>query len=179
MNTRDDGWGGDLAGRARLIREVMRAVRARCGAAFAVGVRLSFEDFGNAKGMDLDDNLQVAQWLCDDGADFIHASLWDHTRTSAKRPEVHVLEELRAALPRDIAIFTAGKIWSHVEAEAVLARGADVVALGRAAILNPEWPRLDDAEIQRPPMTRADLAARDVSTVFQHYLTNWKSFVAD
>ena len=30
--------------------------------------------------MDLDDNLQVARWLADDGADFIHASLWDVAR---------------------------------------------------------------------------------------------------
>ncbi|MCA9518678.1 MAG: hypothetical protein KC635_27265 [Myxococcales bacterium] len=29
FNTRDDGWGGDLEGRARLVREVTRAVRAR------------------------------------------------------------------------------------------------------------------------------------------------------
>ena len=178
-NLREDGWGGDLVGRARLTREVTRRVRAACGPAFAVGVRLSFEDFGNAKGQDLDDNLQVARWLVEDGADFIHASLWDHTRTSAKRPESHVLTELRAALPKDVAILVAGKIWTHTEAEAVLALGADVVALGRSGILNPDWPRLPDAAIMRPPMTRHDLAERAVSKVFQDYLTNWKNFVAD
>ncbi len=178
-NARGDGWGGDLVGRARLIREVMQRVRAACGPAFAVGVRLSFEDFGNAKGQDLDDNLQVARWLVDDGADFIHASLWDHTKPSVKRPERHVLTELRAALPKDVAILTAGKIWTHAEAEAVLALGADVVALGRSGILNPDWPRLPDEAIRRPPMTRYDLAERRVSKVFQDYLTNWKNFVAD
>ena len=69
MNPRTDGWGGDLVGRARLVREATRAVRARCGEGFTVGVRLSLEDFGNARGMDLDDNLQVAAWLAEDGVD--------------------------------------------------------------------------------------------------------------
>jgi len=178
-NTRDDGWGGDLAGRARLLREVMQRTRAACGPRFAIGVRLSMEDFGNAKGQDLDDNLQVARWLVDDGVDFIHASLWDHTKPSVKRPEHHVLTELRAVVPAEVAILAAGKIWTHADGEAVLALGADVIALGRSAILNPEWPRLADAEIRRPPMTRADLAARGVSKTFQDYLTNWKNFVAD
>ncbi len=179
MNTRSDGWGDDLAGRARLTREVTRAVRAACGSAFAIGVRLSMEDFGNAKGQDLDDNLQVARWLVEDGVDFIHASLWDHTRPSVKRPEHHVITELRAAVPKEVAIVVAGKIWTHAEAEAVLAQGADVVALGRSGILNPEWPRLSEDAIRKPPMTRADLADRGVSKTFQEYLTNWKNFVID
>jgi 2,4-dienoyl-CoA reductase-like NADH-dependent reductase (Old Yellow Enzyme family) len=179
MNTRSDGWGGDLAGRARLTREVTRAVRAACGPTFAIGVRLSMEDFGNAKGQDLDDNLQVARWLVEDGVDFIHASLWDHTRPSVKRPEHPVITELRAVVPKQVALLAAGKIWTHADAEAVLAQGADVVALGRAAILNPEWPRLAEEAIRKPPMTRADLADRAVSKTFQDYLTNWKNFVAD
>lgn len=181
MNLRDDAWGGDAVRRARLVREVMRAVRARCGARFIVGVRLSLEDFGQARGLDLDDSLQVARWLADDGADFIHASLWDVSRMSTKRPDAHALPMLREVLPRDVAIFTAGKIWTRADAEAALRLGADVVALGRSAIANPTWPRLvaDGDDVKRPPLTRAELAARAVSPVFQDYLTRWKDFVAD
>jgi 2,4-dienoyl-CoA reductase-like NADH-dependent reductase (Old Yellow Enzyme family) len=181
MNPRTDGWGGDLAGRARLVRAVLRACRARTSARFAIGVRLSFEDFGNARGMDLDDNLQVARWLAEDGADFIHASLWDVRRMSAKYPEQHVLPLVRAALPAGVAIFTAGKIWTRDDAEAVLARGADAVALGRSAILNPDWP-LDIAAgraIKHPPITTAELVDRAVSPLFAGYLRMWKNLVAD
>jgi 2,4-dienoyl-CoA reductase-like NADH-dependent reductase (Old Yellow Enzyme family) len=177
MNPRTDGWGGDLAGRARLVREVMRACRARCSPRFAIGVRLSLEDFGNARGMDLDDNLQVARWLAEDGADFIHASLWDVTKSSAKYPDRHPLTLLREALPREVAVIGCGKIWTHAEALAVLERGADVVALGRAGILNPDWPRA--TEIKRPPITMAELRERAVSPVFAGYLRRWKDFVAD
>lgn len=177
MNTRDDAWGGDLPRRARLVREVLQRIRARCGPAFCVGVRLSLEDFGQAKGLDLDDSLQVCRWLADDGADFLHISLWDVTRTTAKRPDVHPLPLVREVVPRDVAIFAAGKIWTRGDAEAVLAKGADVVALGRSGILNPDWPR--DEEVVRPPVTRAQLADRAVSPVFAEYLTKWKNFVAD
>jgi 2,4-dienoyl-CoA reductase-like NADH-dependent reductase (Old Yellow Enzyme family) len=181
MNPRADGWGGDLPGRARLIRAVLQACRARCSARFAIGVRLSFEDFGNARGMDLDDNLAVARWLADDGADFIHASLWDFRRSSAKYPDRHVLPMLRTALPPTVAVFTAGKIWTHDDAEAVVARGADVVALGRAGILNPDWPRDTAAgrEVKLPPMTFEELVDRAVSPLFAGYLRQWKNLVAD
>jgi 2,4-dienoyl-CoA reductase-like NADH-dependent reductase (Old Yellow Enzyme family) len=180
MNPRTDGWGGDLAGRARLVREVLRACRARTAPGFAIGVRLSLEDFGNARGMDLDDNLQVARWLADDGADFIHASLWDVSRNSAKYPDRHPLPMLREALPREVAVFACGKIWTHADAEAVRGKGADVIAVARAGILNPDWPRTpDEAAVKRPPITMAELHERAVSPVFADYLRRWKNFVAD
>ncbi len=182
MNPRSDGWGGDLEGRARLIREVMRATRARTGARFTIGVRLSFEDYGHAKGMDLDDNLQVARWLAADGADFIHVSLWDAAAMTKKRPDQHAVPLVRAALPAHVAVFAAGSIWSRADAESVLERGADVIALGRAAIMNPDWPRgvRDPAwEPTRPPLTRAQLLERSVSPAFAQYLSRWKNFVAD
>jgi 2,4-dienoyl-CoA reductase-like NADH-dependent reductase (Old Yellow Enzyme family) len=49
QNRRVDEWGGPLEHRARLLRETPRAVRARVGRQFAVGVRLSPEDYGNAR----------------------------------------------------------------------------------------------------------------------------------
>ena len=100
MNPREDGWGASLEGRARLIREAMRAARAAVKPGFLVGVRLSPEDFGNARGLDLDESVQVGQWLCEDGADFIHLSLWDSTKNTTKRPEVHAVTLFRGALPR-------------------------------------------------------------------------------
>ena len=62
-----------------------------------------------------------------------------------------------------------------------LALGADVVSLGRSAILNPDWPRTvaRGEPPTLPPMTRADLGKRAVSPVFQQYVTAWKNFVAD
>jgi 2,4-dienoyl-CoA reductase-like NADH-dependent reductase (Old Yellow Enzyme family) len=182
LNTRTDRWGGEsLENRARMLREVARGVRARCRTGFIVGVRLSLEDFGQARGMDLDEGLQVARWLAGDGVDFVHASLWDIAKRSTKYPDRHPLTMLRDALPGDVRIVTAGKMWSRDDAEAALALGADVVALGRAGIVNPDWPERvrRGTPIEHPPLTRARLGARAVSPVFQDYLTRWAHFVAD
>lgn len=181
MNQRADRWGGSLPNRARLIREITRAIRARVSPRFVVGVRLSLEDYAFAKGLDLDESLQVARWLVEDGVEFLHASLWDAAAHTKKRPEAHPLELLRAELPADIAIIAAGGIWSVDEALRTMQRGADVISLGRAAVLNPAWP--DEAkqpgyEPKRPPMAPEELVARDVSPIFVDYLRRWPGFVA-
>ena len=179
-NRRTDAWGGPLEHRARLIRDVTRAVRARVGAPFVVGVRLSPEDFGNAKGLDLDESLAVARWLCDDGVDFVHLSLWDVSRTTAKRPHEHALQAFRGVVPADVRLLVAGKIWTLADAMRVLDLGADAIALGRAAIANPDWPRrvADPAWTpRRPPLSAQELEERGLSPGFVAYMRKWKDFV--
>ncbi len=182
LNTRSDGWGSDLAGRARRIREATRAVRAAVPASFLVGVRLSPEDFGNAKGLDLDESLQVAKWLCEDGIDFLHISLWTASNNTKKRPAEHPIPLFRAACPADVALFVAGKVWTRAEADALLEKSADVMALGRSAMINPEWPQHAAEpgwEPKRPPISVAELVERGLSEKFAGYLRIWKGFVAD
>jgi 2,4-dienoyl-CoA reductase-like NADH-dependent reductase (Old Yellow Enzyme family) len=183
LNVRADGWGGEtFAARARLIREVTRAVRAAVPASFVVGVRISPEDWGNAKGLDLDESLTLAGWLADDGIDFLHLSLWTAANNTTKRPAEHPLPLFRRACPADVPLFVAGKVWTRAEADALLDRGADVVALARAAIANPDWPRrVEDPawEPRRPPLTPAELRERALNDRFIGYMRRWKGFVAD
>ena len=65
-NRRQDGWGGSLANRARLLLEVIRAVRQRVGPAFPISVKLNSSDFVKG-GFTLDESIQVVQWLNDVG----------------------------------------------------------------------------------------------------------------
>ncbi|PKN58067.1 MAG: oxidoreductase [Deltaproteobacteria bacterium HGW-Deltaproteobacteria-14] len=181
-NDRSDGWGGDLAGRARLVREVMRAVRGAVPAGFLVGIRLSPEDWGNASGVDLDESVQVARWLCEDGADFIHLSLWRALLPSTKRPDAHPCAIFRAALPSDVPIFAAGGIWTRAEADALLAHGADAIAVARVAIGHPDWAAQLAAgvlEPSKPPFTEAQLLAAAVSPKFIGYLRRWRGLIAE
>jgi 2,4-dienoyl-CoA reductase-like NADH-dependent reductase (Old Yellow Enzyme family) len=113
INTRGDGWGGVLQERARFVREIMRSVRAAVPEHFIVGVRLSPEDHGNAVGLDLDESLQVARWLCADGADFIHLSLWDASSHTRKRPEEHPVSLFRNAILRQVVLVAAGSVWTR------------------------------------------------------------------
>jgi 2,4-dienoyl-CoA reductase-like NADH-dependent reductase (Old Yellow Enzyme family) len=181
-NQRTDGWGGSLENRARLLREATRAVRARVGASFTVGVRLSPEDFGQARGLDLDESLQTARWLAEDSVDFVHVSLWRAQLNTRKRPEEHPIPLFRAALPDDVRLLTAGSVWTRPEADALLALGADGIALGRSAVVNRQWPESarDPAwEPTRPPVSLAHLEASGLSPRFARYMANWKGFVLD
>ncbi|MEM1348686.1 MAG: NADH:flavin oxidoreductase [Myxococcota bacterium] len=182
FNRRDDAWGGDLAGRARLIRHVMRAVRAAVSERFIVGARLSPESYGRTTGLDLDESVEVASWLCEDGADFIHLSLWDASKNTQKRPDVHAAQVFRDALPAEIPVITAGNMWTLDDARAQLDLGADAVALGRAAIANPDWPRAvvsGGLQPKRPPLGRGELRERALGPAFVDYMTKWPGFVKD
>ena len=177
INQRDDDWGGSLANRARLLRDVARSVRAACPAPFTVGVRLSPEDFGHAHGIDIDDTVQIARWLADDGLDFVHISLWDGRKQSNKYPDRHPLALFRPALPAEVPILAAGKVWTRDDAEALRDHGADIIALGRAAILNPDWPRQALAgpfDPERGPLTRTQYNAIAVGDRFVDYLHRFK-----
>lgn len=182
MNQRTDAWGGALDRRARLMREVVRAVRAAVPHPFTVGIRISPEDYGYARGLDLDENLELVRWLVDDGIDFLHVSLWEAQAMTKKRPQEHALPLFRKACGDQVRLFAAGSIWTREEAQRTLDLGADVVALGRAAIANPDWPlRAQDPawSPRRPPLSPAELAERGVNPTFVTYLRRWKGFVGD
>lgn len=179
-NTRDDAWGGSLENRARLVRDVLRAARAATGAAFTIGVRLSLEHGGHATGLDLDESIQIARWLAGDGADFIHASLWRAEQTSRKYPDKHPIALLRPALPGEVPVIACGNIWTHADAMAAMERGADMIAIARAAIINPDWPKLVKPgwEPRRPPLSPTELSELSVSPIFVEYLRRFKNLVA-
>ncbi|MBP9087408.1 MAG: NADH:flavin oxidoreductase [Kofleriaceae bacterium] len=180
-NQRTDRWGGSLENRARLIRSVMRAVKAAAPGLLCM-VRLSPEDFGQAKGLDLDETIQVARWLAEDGMDILHLSLWQCALNTTKKPDAHPTTLFRASLGPAMRIVVAGKIWTRADGETQLALGADAVALGRSAIANPDWPtRAHDSTlaIRQPPLSAAELLDRGLSPTFANYLRNWKGFVVE
>ncbi|TDU05129.1 2,4-dienoyl-CoA reductase-like NADH-dependent reductase (Old Yellow Enzyme family) [Streptomyces sp. 846.5] len=67
INKRKDEYGGSLAGRARVARDVCRAVRDGVGDKIAILAKLNMDD-GVPGGLWLDESLQVAQWIESDGS---------------------------------------------------------------------------------------------------------------
>jgi 2,4-dienoyl-CoA reductase-like NADH-dependent reductase (Old Yellow Enzyme family) len=61
-NQRNDQWGGALENRARMLLEIVRRVRQATGTTFSVSVKLNSADFQRG-GFQIDDSVQVAQWL--------------------------------------------------------------------------------------------------------------------
>ncbi|MFI1462382.1 NADH:flavin oxidoreductase [Nocardia carnea] len=67
LNKRTDSYGGSLRNRARLVRETAAEVRAAAGDRIAVIAKLNMDD-GVPGGFWLDEAIQVAQWLEEDGS---------------------------------------------------------------------------------------------------------------
>lgn len=177
-NPRTDSYGGDLAGRARLLRETVRAVRAATSAGFAVGVRISPVDVWAERGLRLDDGVQLARWLADDGVDFVHLSLASACASPPLEPDrPPVVQAIRASLPAEVPLIAVGGIWTRAQAQAALDLGASAIALGRAAIVHADWPRAssDPAfEPQLPPWSPGQLRSQAVGEAMIDYLRGFR-----
>lgn len=179
-NRREDRWGGSLENRAQLIRLVLRGIRERAPSLVRC-VRLSPEDFGQTRGIDVDDAVQTARWLAEDGMEVLHLSLWRAQRNTTKYPDRHPTVMFREAVGERVRIVTAGRILTRADADQQIALGADAVALGRAGIANHDWPRrvLEGRPLTSEPVTEAHLVSEGLSPTFAHYMRMWKGFVAD
>ena len=92
INDRDDGYGGSLENRARFVLEIVTAIRKRVGRDFHLQAKISAVDHADAmvptepKGNTLEDSVQVAKWLEQEGVDAIHVSggaFFPHPRNPA------------------------------------------------------------------------------------------------
>lgn len=182
LNRRSDRYGGTLENRGRVLTEIIAGIRARCRADFQLGVRLSPERFGVV----LDEIVEVFGWLVASGdVDYVDMSLWDVNKTAGARGESdRRLIEIFAGLPRGNARLTvAGKITGAADVRRAIDDGADVVAIGRGAILHHDFPGRVSANPEftsRPlPVSPADLAAEGLSVRFVDYMRNWPGFVSD
>ncbi|MHB8528353.1 MAG: NADH:flavin oxidoreductase [Caulobacteraceae bacterium] len=181
-NRRTDGWGGSPERRARVVREIIAGVRARCRRDFQLGLRLSPERFGlvMAEMRDL-----AAELLAGGDLDFLDMSLWDVFK--APLDEAHKdrpLIDWFAELPRRASrLGVAGKIMAPQSARDALEHGADFVILGRAAILHHDYPARLAAEPDfrpvAPPVSREHLGREGLGPAFIEYMAGWKGFVAE
>ncbi len=72
-NRRTDAWGGELHNRARLLLDVVRAVRSAVSPGFSVAVKLNSADFQKG-GFEAADAVQVVRWLNELPVDLVELS---------------------------------------------------------------------------------------------------------
>ena len=72
-NRRTDAWGGELHNRARLLLDVVKAVRTVVSPGFSVAVKLNSADFQKG-GFEASDATQVVRWLNDLPVDLVELS---------------------------------------------------------------------------------------------------------
>lgn len=174
LNHRDDEYGGDIQGRAKFLRETVQAIRKKVSSSFIVNVRISPVDYYIKRGLYLKDSLQVVKWMVKDGVDVIHLSLRD-----AKGPgpyetnKTPVVSAIHSVIPESVKLASAGGIWTRQDAQETVNAGADIVVLGKAAIIHPEWPSQSlspNFEPNMPPWNEDSLKQVDVSPNFINYL---------
>jgi 2,4-dienoyl-CoA reductase-like NADH-dependent reductase (Old Yellow Enzyme family) len=141
-NARDDHYGGNLAGRARLLREIARLLRAELPAAIPLSVRLSCSDWV-AGGFSIEDTVQLSRWLREDGVALVDCSSGGIAPGISIPVEEGYQVPFAAAVRRDAAMPTAavGLISRPEHADAIIREGqADLVLLGRELLRDPYWP---------------------------------------
>ncbi len=160
-NTRNDGYGGDLAGRMRFPLEVAEAVRAVWPQDRPVFVRVSAID-GIDGGWTLDDTVAYAKELKARGIDLIDCSSGglrgSATAARIKRTwgfQVPYAERVRREA--GLMSMAVGLIIDPHLAERILQDGgADLIAIGREALVNPSWPQMAEIALGRAAVDAMD-----------------------
>lgn len=146
-NRRTDSHGGSLDNRARLLLDVIAAVRAAVGPDLVVGVRLTGEE-SITDGIHLDEAVSVARMIEATGhVDYLNTSVGMATQT------LHLIEA-SMAVPRGYALFVpnairravslpvigVGRFTAPAQAEQALVEGhCDLVGVARGQIADPDF----------------------------------------
>jgi 2,4-dienoyl-CoA reductase-like NADH-dependent reductase (Old Yellow Enzyme family) len=159
-NRREDRWGGTLENRMLFPLTVTRAVLTAAAEAdrpFAVGYRFSPEEIENP-GITLEDTMQLVDALVavrgesdrekveDRRLDWLHVSVRDYPAGSLRdasvtaRPTRAVIEHLEGIDDNDRPpVIGVGMMHTPDDALLALEDGCAAVALGRIALMEPEW----------------------------------------
>ena len=144
-NRRNDGYGGDLAGRMRFCLEVIEAARAAWPKDRPLFFRASCVD-GKGGAWQIEDTVALARELKLRGVDVVDCSSGgiEGPLTLAVVPRVpgyHVPFAERVRREAEIPTMAVGLITEAAQAESYLADGrCDLVALAREMLWNPNWP---------------------------------------
>jgi 2,4-dienoyl-CoA reductase-like NADH-dependent reductase (Old Yellow Enzyme family) len=148
-NRRTDAWGGDLAGRSKLLLDVVDAVRVVWPEDRPLFVRVSATDWVEG-GLDVAEVAEVASRLAEHGVDLVDVSSGGNSpdQQIPSGPGYQVRFATRVREASGLPVATVGLITEPRQAEKILADGeADAVFLARELLRNPHWPQLAAAEL--------------------------------
>jgi 2,4-dienoyl-CoA reductase-like NADH-dependent reductase (Old Yellow Enzyme family)/thioredoxin reductase len=154
MNVREDRYGGDLAGRCRVLTDLVAAIRGACGSHFILGIKLPGDD-GMENSINPDEAALIARHLTgtggvtlDGGVNYLCFAQGSHSAAldrhlpdlhGPRSPYVALTRSLKAAVP-GVPMMALGLITDPAEAEGILVGGAaDLIGLGRPLVTDPAW----------------------------------------
>ncbi len=148
-NTRTDEYGGGLENRARILREIIGAIRVAVGRDYVLSVRLCGDELIQ-DGITIEEAVDLARLLeRDRQIDVINTSIGTATQTlymieaSMRIPPNYAMfipSAIRKAV--HLPVIGVGRIKDPIQAERLLSEGhADLVGVVRAQIADPEFAR--------------------------------------
>src|SRR4051812_20511614 len=151
-NHRVDNWGGSLSKRMNFPLAVAQAVRDALGPKLITGFRVTpFES--EPDGYTLEDSKLLCNELAKLNLDYISVSLDDYRKSrpvgetrvyngpveKAYTPALSPIREFARVVAGRCAVMASGGVKTCIDAEGALELGADLVAVGRAVVVDPEW----------------------------------------
>lgn len=143
-NLREDEYGGSLENRFRLLKEIMEGIKTYTSN-LILGVRFNLSDFVEG-GINLDEGLEIAQLLEQNGADILNAScgIYESGQTSIETgsfQEGWRMDMIRQAKQRvSIPVIGGGVIRQPEMAARLIEEGCiDLVWIGRGMLADPDW----------------------------------------
>ena len=189
-NHRDDDYGCQtLETRARFAAEIIRAIRARVGPDFVVGMRVNGEEWGHEQGITPEESRGFARILESAGLDIIHVTGWGYgygAYSWVQYPEQLLYPEPTVPLAKlvrkpgviasraagikeavSIPVIAVGSLGPEL-GDWILRQGmADAIAMGRRLMVDPELPR--KLAEGRSEDIRPCMACLECRTPFQRY----------
>ncbi|MGW7425675.1 NADH:flavin oxidoreductase/NADH oxidase family protein [Streptomyces sp. NPDC054813] len=180
VNKRTDQWGGSLENRARMLLDIVRAVRAAVSPSFAVAVKLNSADFQRG-GFDADDARQVIEMLAPLGVDLVELSGGSYESPAMSGRPADTRTQAREAYFLDLAkdlvrtsplpLMLTGGITRHATAEKVLDSGVEIIGMGTALAVTPDlpdrWRQGHEADAQLRPVAWSDKALASAAGMAQ------------
>lgn len=141
-NDRTDHYGGSIENRARVLLEIVQAVRNVIPESMPLFLRLSATDYAEG-GWDQEQTALVSKWATEAGVDLIDISSGGIV-TGVKIPsgpgyQVPFAEYVAERIKQPVS--AVGQITEAKQAEQILQSGqVDVILIGRASLRDPNWP---------------------------------------
>lgn len=181
-NQRQDQWGGSLENRLKfplaVLKKVQDTVAKYADEQFIVGYRLSPEENNETSvGYTIEETKVLVEELIQHGVHYIHVSLMEVMKAPKGAEQGNSIVRILADhINSRVAFVAVGSVKTPEDALTALAEGADIVVIGRQALIDPEWTEKvkqgNEQEIH-PQVTQKMVGTLDIPQNMWHLITSY------
>jgi 2,4-dienoyl-CoA reductase-like NADH-dependent reductase (Old Yellow Enzyme family) len=191
-NHRASPWGGSVTACERFALEVVRAMRVSAGDHMLIGYRLMPSEYeSDQECITAKSSARLAGLLVDHEIDYVHVA-FDNIFTgtpylenrlamkyerSATRSvaDDHPIRDILGAIGKRVPTIVSGGVQTPDDITSILELGVDAVAIGRAIVVDPDWPAKAAGVLSAPilkylPQADCDLEALEIPERMRRYI---------